>query len=210
MFPATLLTYAGYAFWLARLVFVWNIGLELYKAVKPLDDFSDLDLTLDQRKLLGLPDTPVTASKEQEIFETPPRYSKTTPPSRTSSPLASASSPLASTSSPTMQRKAALGSNRSDLGLSSLGIDTPSPLSTPLRNGLRPLFESPRSPKNVGGASSITPSHRWAYEKSILSRKSKPPPTNQVPISPCDADSAIVADPTSGGLSPSKSIFSPR
>jgi nucleoporin POM34 len=168
IFPAPILVYTGYSLWILRLVFLYNIGVELYKIVRPVDDFSDFALTPDQRKLLGLtPDAPLTASAMNETFATPPRYSKSTPPSRTASPLPG-------NSSPTVQRKAALG-NR-DLGLSALGMDTPTPLSSPLRAGLRPLWDTPRSasPKS-GGTSSITPSNHWAYEKSILTRKSAHP-----------------------------------
>jgi nucleoporin POM34 len=126
--------------------------------VRPLDDFSDIPLTQEQRKLLGLPETPGSASPANETFATPPRYAKSTPPSRTASPLYS---------TPTMQRNTAGGR---DFGSSEMSMGTPSPLSTPLRAGLRPLWDSPRSPK-TGSAASITPSNRWAYEKSILARK---------------------------------------
>jgi len=163
IFPAATFSYGNYVLWALRTLFVYNICDVLLKLVHTADDCSDVPLTPDQRKLLGLcPDTPrSTSALQPEKFFTPPRYTKSTTTSRSASPLPG-------NSSPTMQRKAAL--NNQGIGMSGLAMDTPpSPLSSPLRGAGKPGWAS-RSPSN-GGVSSVIPGNRWAYEKSMMARK---------------------------------------
>ncbi|KAI5780826.1 nuclear pore complex component-domain-containing protein [Geopyxis carbonaria] len=150
--PATIFQYANYAVWGLRMLFIWNIAESLFRLVRAPDDFSNVALTPDQRKLLGLnPNTPISPIIKSTDYVTPPRYTKSTPTSRASSPLPTGSS------SPTLQRKAALN------GGSMAGQDITSPMRMP-----RALWNSPASPSPTKkSGSSITPSNRWAYEKSI-------------------------------------------
>ncbi|KAF8253026.1 NPCC-domain-containing protein [Wilcoxina mikolae CBS 423.85] len=164
IFPDAIFSYSIYALWAIRTLFVYNIVDVLLKLLRPADDFSDVALTPDQRKLLGLsPGTLRAASAARpENFVTPPRYTKSTPTSRSASPLPG-------NTSPTMQRKAAL--NSQGIGMGGSAMDTPpSPLGSPLRGAGKPGWASPRSPSN-GGASSVVPSNRWAYEKGMMARK---------------------------------------
>lgn len=165
--PTVILTYSFYLLWAIRLLFIFNSSQCLWRLLRPADDFSDIALTPVQRKLLGLkPDTPLSASVRPDQFITPPRYPKSTPPSI-------ASSPLLGNSSPTMQRRAALGRASSGIEYKPQQ-DTTSPQDSPIRqSGGQQIWVSPCavSPKNVG-MNSVTPSSRWAYEKSILHRKS--------------------------------------
>lgn len=164
-FPPAFLNYAVYALWTLRMLFLWNIGNVIILVLRGSDDFSDIAMTPEQRKLLGLnPNTSRSLSADPQSIITPPRYTKSTPTSR-------AASPLPGSSSPTMQRKAALNSSPG-MGLGGYALDTSSPLGSPLRagSGGKLLWGSPRS-SGSGGGSSITPSNRWAYERGVLSRK---------------------------------------
>ena len=157
-----------------RLLFAWNILDVARRLVGPKDDLSDIALTPDQRKLLGLaPNTPLKITSPEQHFQTPPRYTKATTTSRNSSPL-----PMPSVTSPKPPGTASglagfisqqklpetpgAGSNRAAWA-------SPSP-----RAGS--VFGSPTPNRmgssGLGGSSSITPSNRWAYEKSAL-RKCK-------------------------------------
>ena len=165
IFPPVFRDYAVYALWTLRMLFLWNIGSVVLLFFRGPDDFSDIALTPEQRKLFGLsPSTSRSLSADPKNFITPPRYTKSTPTSR-------AASPLPGNTSPTTQRKAALNSSQGT-GLGGYVPDTPSPLGSPLRpgGGGKLLWGSPRSPSS-GGGSSITPSNRWAYERGVLSRK---------------------------------------
>lgn len=161
-----LATYTTYAIYLARAVLLWNVLEAGYKLLRPADEFTDIPLTPEQRKLLGLnPDTPLSAAASGGAIVTPPRYTKSTPSSRSGSPNFGVSN-----GSPTMARKAAA---------------TPPPMTpSPLRMGGGverrasggfgpPVFGgSPVVGGKVGG-SSVVPGNKWLYEKN-LQRKNMP------------------------------------
>ncbi|TGZ77155.1 hypothetical protein EX30DRAFT_344347 [Ascodesmis nigricans] len=204
------------ALWSARLLFLYNIFHSLRPLFSQPDDFSDLALTPDQRKLLGLnPDTPLSPNVKVTDFITPPRYQKSTPPSRSNSPRVSITSPGASTSSfthstisnpssssPTNNNNTnnqAFTSSLLTSPRSSLLSPSSNPWETPrLRpstssftaasgsgNLFRPLGRIPNlAPVTPGSsiAAKLTDGgeglfvganlNRWAYEKSVLQRRS--------------------------------------
>lgn len=160
-----LATYTTYAIYLARAVLLWNVLEAGYKLLRPADEFTDIPLTPEQRKLLGLnPDTPLSAAASGGAIVTPPRYTKSTPSSRSGSPNFGVSN-----GSPTARKAAA----------------TPPPMTpSPLRMGGGverrasggfgpPVFGgSPVVGGKVGG-SSVVPGNKWLYEKN-LQRKNMP------------------------------------
>lgn len=56
--------------YLIHLVFIWNIGSGIYKVLKPQDDFKDLNLTEQQRSLLGLTPIPLKTSTTSVSYKT--------------------------------------------------------------------------------------------------------------------------------------------
>lgn len=156
--------YFSYILWAARFVLAFNIVESITQLLSPADEFTDIPLTPDQRKLLGLnPNTPLSASASMGNIVTPPRYTKSTPSSRTGSPSFGAST----SGSPTLQRKSA--------------PQTPPAISpSPLRmgGGLERRqsngFGSPNVGLHSGGSpgvklagASVVPGNKWLYEKNI-------------------------------------------
>lgn len=176
----TISFYAFYALWGVRSLLIWNILESLYNLLRPVDEFTDIPLTPEQRKLLGLnPDTPLSHVATEGSIVTPPRYTKNAPSSsRTGSPVSfntSVSSP-----SPPQSRKTTA---------------TPPPMtSSPLRMGgvvdRRSSFGSP-SPAAARVGSSVVPNNKWLYEKN-LQRKGA-----------MNLGAAL-------GISPNRGVFSPR
>ncbi|KAL0640033.1 hypothetical protein Q9L58_000861 [Maublancomyces gigas] len=161
-----LATYTTYAIYLSRAVLLWNILDAGYKFLRPADEFTDIPLTPEQRKLFGLnPDTPLSATASGGAFVTPPRYTKSTTSSRSGSPNFGVS-----TSSPNMARNAAA---------------TPPPMTpSPLRMGGAVerrtsggfgslVFGGSPVASGKVGSSSVVPGNKWIYEKN-LQRKSMP------------------------------------
>ncbi|KAH8146828.1 uncharacterized protein LAJ45_09202 [Morchella importuna] len=81
----TISFYAFYALWGVRSLLVWNILESLYNLLRPVDEFTDIPLTPEQRKLLGLnPDTPLSPAAAEGSIS---RKATATPPPMTPSPL---------------------------------------------------------------------------------------------------------------------------
>ncbi|KAI5816948.1 nuclear pore complex component-domain-containing protein [Pyronema omphalodes] len=156
----SLLTYGMYLVWFIRLLFLYNIGDMLNKLYNTsTKDYSDIPMTPDQRRLLGLSPGNVRVPAPAQSFEnTPPRYTKSSPTARSTS----AAPPVSS--SPVI--------NRSSTASTASVAEVQSPMQTPLKglSGGKLGWGSPRTPA-AAGASSVTPGNRWAYEKSILSPK---------------------------------------
>ncbi|RPB03594.1 hypothetical protein L873DRAFT_1787000 [Choiromyces venosus 120613-1] len=130
--------YFTYVLWAARCVLAFNIAESLTRLLTPADEFTDITLTPEQRKLLGLnPNTPLSASASMGNIVTPPRYTKSTPSSRAGSPSFGAST----SGSPTLQRKSAL--------------QTPPPMFSGGSPGVKPA------------GASVVPGPKWLYEKNI-------------------------------------------
>lgn len=152
----TISFYAFYALWGVRSLLIWNILESLYKLFRPVDEFTDIPLTPEQRRLLGLnPDAPLSPAAAEGSIIIPPRYTKNAPSSsRTGSPIpfnTSVTSP-----SPPQGRKATA---------------TPPPMNpSPLRMGgvvdRKSTFGSP-SPAPARAGNSVVPNNKWLYEKSL-------------------------------------------
>ncbi|KAG0133722.1 nuclear pore complex component-domain-containing protein [Tuber indicum] len=156
--------YFSYVLWSARCVLAFNVGESIIRLLAPADEFTDISLTPEQRKLLGLnPNTPLSASASIGNIVTPPRYTKSTPSSRTGSPSFGAST----SGSPTLQRKST--------------PQTPPPMTpSPLRmggglerrqgNGIGSPSGGPFSGGSPGvklAGASVVPGNKWLYEKNI-------------------------------------------
>jgi nucleoporin POM34 len=122
-------TNANRALLLFQLLFVWNIASGLFRAIKPQDEFKDLNLTPHQRELLGLKDVPVTYAMVDKVTSVKP----TTP---TRVPEAS---PIQSTNQSTPRRK------------------TKTPIASPMASQTIPKLASPRKSRPLKPTTSLDP-----------------------------------------------------
>ncbi|ANB15516.1 hypothetical protein AWJ20_3144 [Sugiyamaella lignohabitans] len=83
--------YVKYFIWLVYVLLIYNIVTGVSQFIKPQEKFDDLPITSSQRKLLGLPASPNSATSSPS----PPRYLKSSPQARVSP---RGSSPLSRTS----------------------------------------------------------------------------------------------------------------
>lgn len=179
--PPTVRTYLDWVCIVFHLVPFANIVLACLPLIRKEDDLSDIPLTEEQRKLLGLNPLPGAPTPDDK-YTTPPRYSRT--PSIAGSIGSNRSynsSPLSGKGSPLVERGASSGSPYSPY----------SPLGTPLFkrgggldasvNGRRSSigggspfgastaaspFPEPVSPTPAGGKrTSVGLNNKWLYER---------------------------------------------
>lgn len=175
--PPIVRNYLDWACILFHVVPIMNIIFALMPLIRKEDDLSDIPLSEEQRRLLGL--APLAGSpKTDEKYATPPRYSRTpsiagsigSNRSYTSSPLSGKGSPLIYGSG------GASGSPYSPLGTplfkrgldmstngrrSSIGSGSPFGASTSTNP-----FPEPVSPTPAGGKrTSVGLNNKWLYER---------------------------------------------
>lgn len=177
--PIAARTYLGWAW----VVFHTAPLINIFSACMPLlrkeDDLSDIPLTADQRRLLGLPPSSAVPTPDA-IYSTPPRYSRTpsisgsigSNRSYASSPLSGKGSPLTlgngggsgspyspSLGTPLFKRGLDMSTNGRR---SSIGSGNPFAASTTSTN----IFSEPASPSPAGNKrTSVGLNNKWLYER---------------------------------------------
>jgi nucleoporin POM34 len=175
--PSTFRTYLDWGCLILQLAPLLNIIAACMPLFRKEDDLSDIPLTAEQRRLLGLPPSSAAPTPDAK-YSTPPRYSRTpsiagsigSNRSYTSSPLSGKGSPLVQGSGGGLGSYSPLGSPLFKRGLDAStngrrsSISNGSPFATSSSPNL--FAEPPASPSPAGGKrTSVGLNSKWLYER---------------------------------------------
>lgn len=175
--PSPFRTYLDWGCLVLQLAPLLNIVAACMPLLRKEDDLSDIPLTAEQRKLLGLAPSSAAPTPDAK-YSTPPRYSRTpsiagsigSNRSYTSSPLSGKGSPLVHGSGGGSGSYSPLGSPLFKRGLDAStngrrsSISNGSPFATSTSTNL--FAEPPASPSPAGGKrTSVGLNSKWLYER---------------------------------------------
>ncbi|RPA86991.1 hypothetical protein BJ508DRAFT_410580 [Ascobolus immersus RN42] len=185
LLPKEIYNNSTYIIWLLRLLMVYNIAETINRAFTTENEFRNVPLTPQQRRLLGL--NPNVPTPPDASLATPPRYAKTTPNSRSAPPTFTPAPDLRTGQTPSPSKR--LFVPNQSVNSNALSTSTNNNQGSPLRQSvlserrgsftqsLAQAFPNlPPTPtpmgKNGNGGQSVMPTNRFFYEKMGRSRDS--------------------------------------